>query len=56
MKIRRTPKVKVSRSNSNLKQVTFRMTDEMSNNIKELAKKSNLTMSEYLRNILDKSV
>ena len=56
MRIERTTKVKVSRSNSNLKQVAFRMTDEMSNNIKELAKKNNVTFSAYIRNILDKSV
>lgn len=56
MKIQRTTKVKVSRSNSNLKQVAFRMTDEMSNNIKELAKKNNVTFSAYIRNILNKSV
>ena len=56
MRIERTTKVKVSRSNSNLKQVAFRMTDEMSNNIKELAKKNNVTFSAYIRNILNKSL
>jgi predicted DNA-binding protein len=52
MRIKRTPKEKANR----VKRVTFRMTDEMTNQIKELAKKSNLTISEYVRNILNESV
>jgi predicted DNA-binding protein len=61
MRIQRTPKVRVARTpkvrlRATLKQISWRMTLEMCNNLKELAKKSNLTFSEYVRNILDKSV
>lgn len=62
MRIQRTPKVKVARTNkvkvarTKLKQINWRMTLEMCNNLKELAKKNNVTFSAYIRNILDKSV